>query len=236
MKLLQCIIIEDEPIAREIIEDYIAQIPSLEHCASFEDAILATEFLNTKKVDVIFLDLNLPKLKGFEFLKTLKNKPQVIVTTAYHQHALEAFDLEVVDYLLKPIEFQRFLKAVNKLKVEKSKPDKFDSNKKDHLFFNVNRKMVRVNLEDICYIESFKEYVRIHMEESFIMTKFQIGEMERKLDSDQFLRIHRSYLIAKNKIAAFNFNSVEIGGKELPIGRSYKETVVSELNGDGIKF
>lgn len=239
MKTLNCIIIEDEPIAREILRDYIHQVPDLNLLQEFEDALFAVEYLHKNKVDVIFLDLHLPKMKGFQFLKTLTHKPQIIVTTAYHQYALEAFELEVVDYLLKPFEFQRFLKAVNKLKKPRasSEGNGIKSNaRKPHLFFNVNRKMVRINLEDILYIESLKEYVRIHLRDGSIMTKFQIGEMERKLNPDHFLRIHRSYLIAKDKISAFKVNSIEIGPKELPIGRSYKHVVMGELQKDGLRF
>lgn len=234
MKPLQCIIIEDEPLASEILEDYLRQLPQLELMASFPDALFALEFLQREKVDVIFLDLHLPKLKGFDFLKTLSHPPQVIVTTAYNQYALQGYDLQVVDYLMKPIEFGRLLKAVNKLKYPNPskaipRPEK-ELQKRRYTFFNVNKKKLKVYIDEIQYIESLREYVRIHLLENSIVTKYQIGELEILLAEEQFLRIHRSYLVARSKITAYTPTTIEVNDMELPIGRSYKHLVSKVLD------
>ena len=234
MNPIKCIIIEDEPLAAEILQDYIAELPQLQLLGTFPDAIFGLEFLRQNEVDLIFLDLHLPKLKGFDFLKTLKNPPKIIVTTAYHEYAIESYELEVLDYLLKPIEFSRLVQAINKLdtisinRKELSKPSQIDDRK--HVFFNVNKKMVKVFLDEIFYVESLKEYVKIHLPESTIVTKFQIREIEKLLKGAEFIRIHRSYLVAKSKITAYSATTVEVNGIALPIGRSYKKIVESTIS------
>ena len=233
MQKLSCIIIEDEPLAAEVLVDYIQQVPFLQLLGNFPDALYALEALKEEKVDVIFLDIHLPKLKGLDFIKTLSQTPQIILTTAYHQYALESYELEVIDYLLKPIEFSRFLKAVNKLKKEESLNKEIvlsiDKTAADFIFFPVNKKFVKVFLKEILYIESWKEYVKIHTTTQQLITRSQIGEIEQLLFELETLRIHRSYLIVKNKIDVFSVTTVEINGQQLPIGRSYKALVVKEL-------
>lgn len=234
--MIKCIIIEDEPIAMEIMEDYIKEIPQLELIGNFPDALFAMDFLRKNEVDLIFLDLHLPKLNGFDFLKILKNPPKIIVTTAYHQHALEGYELNVVDYLLKPIEFSRLLQAVNKLDFNPSpvyqSSQQIPINPEPFIFFNVNKKKVKVFLNDIFYIESLKEYVKIHLKESYIITQFQIGEIEKKLNELDLIRIHRSYLVVQSKIEAYSSSIIEINGKELPIGRTYKQSVMQNIVGN----
>ena len=180
------------------------------------------------------MDLHLPKLKGFDFLKTLKNPPKVIVTTAYHQYAVESYEFEVIDYLLKPIEFSRLVQAINKIEPNNSKSKKSQAIKandqRKFVFFKVNKKNVKVFLDDILYIESLKEYVKIHLKESSIVTKFQIGEIENFLSDLDLIRIHRSYLVVKSKITAFSASAIEVNGKELPIGRSYKKAVEAHFS------
>jgi two-component system, LytTR family, response regulator len=230
MNLIKCIIIEDEPLAAEILEDYISELPQLQLLGTFSDALFGLAFLRQNEVDLIFLDLHLPKLKGFDFLKSLNNPPKIIVTTAYHQYAIEGYELDVIDYLLKPIEFSRLLQAINKLDSKisfKGNDVENKPTKQKHLFFNVNKKRVKVYLDEIQYIESLKEYVKIHLSSSTITTKFQIGEIEKLLTDIELIRIHRSYLVAKSKITAYSTNIVEVNGKELPIGRSYKKIVDS---------
>ena len=219
----------------EIMNDYVQEIPQLKLIGRFPDALFAINFLRENEVDLIFLDLHLPKLNGFDFLKTLKNPPNIIVTTAYHQHALEGYELNVVDYLLKPIEFSRLLQAVNKLDL-KTPSIQFSANKNQlienpFIFFNVNKKKVKVFLKEIYFIESLKEYVKIHLESTYIITQFQIGEIEKKLHLLDLLRIHRSYLIVPSKIEAYTSSTIEINGKELPIGRTYKNSVIQRING-----
>ncbi|NRB51224.1 MAG: response regulator transcription factor [Saprospiraceae bacterium] len=230
---IRCLIVEDEPLAAEVLADYIGEVPHLELVSICEDAIYASSFLKQNAIDLLFLDIHLPKLKGLDFLKMLSHPPQVILTTAYHQYALEAFEYDVLDYLLKPIEFERFLQAVHKVKMEKTEGGYSNSEvsaEEEFRFFRVNKKNVKVLLKDIVYVESLKEYVRICTEDRSIVTKFQIGELQTTLAIPNLLRIHRSYLVAKNKISAYSATEVEIQGKTIPIGRTYREEVHSILS------
>ncbi|MFN0276584.1 MAG: LytR/AlgR family response regulator transcription factor [Chitinophagales bacterium] len=231
MQKIHCLIVEDEPLAAELLTDYVKQIPFLQLEKVCTDALSAMEYLHANTIDLLFLDLHLPKIRGFDFLRTLKHPPRVIVTTAYHQFALEGYELNIVDYLLKPIEFSRFLSAVNKLKTETSTllPPVQNTERKYYLF-NVDKKFVKVFADEILYIESLKEYVKIITPSKAIVTKFQIGELENYLADENFLRIHRSYLIAKNKVQTFSTIEVEIGDKKIPIGRNFKEGVLKALN------
>lgn len=228
--MLKCLIVEDEPLAAEILADYIKDAPGLELACICPDALFAMEFLQKERVDVIFLDIHLPKLKGLDFLKTLHNPPQVILTTAYHQYALESYDLNVVDYLLKPIEFSRFLKAVQKLqKLDTAAVPAIAEKERSFYFFNVNKKRVKIFFDEILYIESLKEYVRIFTPDQSIVTKFQLGEIHEMLNDPNFIRIHRSFIVAKDKIEAYTATEIEVGNKTLPIGRSYREEVMQVL-------
>src|ERR1700712_3470178 len=174
MEKYNCIIIEDEPLAAEILQEYVADIPFLILKNTYTDALHALEDLRSNDIDLIFLDINLPKLKGFDFVKTLKNPPHIIITTAYHEYALQGYELDVIDYLLKPIEFSRFLKAVNKLKMINSKKSSsapvFIPSGNNYLFVNTNKKMVKLYFNDILYIESFKEYIKIFTTDKMIVT------------------------------------------------------------------
>ncbi|MEO6670185.1 MAG: response regulator transcription factor [Ferruginibacter sp.] len=233
MHKFNCLIVEDEPLAAEILEDYIHQVPFLQLLGKCNDAIFALEILQQQRVDLIFLDIHLPKLKGIDFLKTLSDPPQVIITSAYQEYALEGYELNVVDYLLKPIEFNRFIMAVNKLK----RPNEIEQyhimpttpSERAYLFFNVSKKKVKMFLDEILYIESLKEYIKVISKDKTILTKFQLGEIEDVLNKNNFLRIHRSFIVAKNKIDAFSATDVEINGLQIPIGRSYKEIVIESL-------
>lgn len=227
MQKFNCIIVEDEPLATEVIQDYIAQVPFLELKESFSDALFATDYLQHQSVDLIFLDIHLPKLKGLDFISTLQHPPQIILTTAYHEYAIKGFELNVLDYLLKPIEFNRFLKAVNKL----NHTDNLNINtiERKSMFFNVNKKNVKIFLDEILYIESLKEYVRIVTPSKSIVTKFQLGQIETLLSNQDFIRIHRSYMISKHKIDAYTATDVEINGKHIPIGRGFKDDLLRML-------
>ena len=225
MSNLSCIIVEDEPLASKVLTDYISQVPFVELKGAFRDAILASEFLRTNSVDLIFLDIHLPKLKGMAFLKTLTNPPAVIITTAYHQYAVEGFDLNVTDYLLKPIEFERFLTAVSKVKSNKvsarggSNEEEQDRN---YIFLNVQKKKVKILFSEILYIESQREYVKIVTENKEHLSKISTHEIEELLPANQFKRIHRSFIIAVNKIESYTSDAVEINGVSIPVGREYK--------------
>lgn len=229
MSKISCIIIEDEPLAAKILSDYIEQVPFLELKGTFKDAILATEYLRNHRPDLIFLDIHLPKLKGMAFLKTLSNPPAVIVTTAYHQYAVEGFNLNVTDYLLKPFEFERFLVAVNKIK--NTGPDKPAAQEKeetkDHLFLNVQKKKVKVLFSDIVYIESQREYIKIVTAKQEFLSKMSTHEIEALLPEHLFKRVHRSYIISVGKIESYTAEMIEVGGISIPVGRGYRDVLDS---------
>ena len=224
MSGINCIIIEDEPLAVKVLADYIAQVPFLKLQASFKDAILATEWLRTNETQLIFLDIHLPKLKGMAFLKTLKKQPDVIITTAYHQYAVEGFDLNVTDYLLKPIEFERFLVAVNKVRSEVTKdhPVTEATEGKDYLFLTVQKKKVKVLFSDIVYVESQREYIKVVTVRKEYLTKMSTHEIESALPPSQFKRVHRSFIVSLKKIEAFTADTIEMEGVSIPIGRAYR--------------
>src|SRR6476469_7673341 len=227
MSKIKCIIIEDEPLAVKVLADYISQVPFLELGGSFKDAILATDWLREHRTDLIFLDIHLPKLKGMAFLKTLANPPAVIITTAYHQYAVEGFELNVTDYLLKPIEFERFLVAVNKVKgAQKEKQDPIENKEiKDHLFLTVKKKKVKILFSEIVYIESQREYIRIVTTKGEYISKMSTHEIEALLPANLFRRIHRSFIVSIDKIQSYSAEEVEVNGVAIPIGRGYRDVI-----------
>ncbi|WP_299243723.1 response regulator transcription factor [uncultured Aquimarina sp.] len=231
---IRCIAIDDEPLALEVIQAHVKQIPDAELVASYTDPIEAFEQLKDSIVDLVFLDIEMPLLSGLDFVKTLKNPPKIIFTTAYRNYAIESYELDVVDYLLKPISFTRFFKAINKYKtlvntVVTVQEVRETTITNDHLYVNANKKFVKINFDEILYIESIKDYVRIHLKDTSVMTKDSITNFKLKLP-DSFLRIHRSFIVNTCKITAFTKVDVEIGDKEIPIGASYKEDVMSFLS------
>lgn len=214
MYKLTCIIIEDEPLARQVITGYVSRIPFLELRGSFEDALDALACLKSEKIDLMFLDIHLPGIHGLNFLKSLLTPPAVIITTAYHEYALTGYELNVVDYLLKPFEFDRFVAAVNKVRQPALQ---------DYFFINVQLKKVKVYFSDILYVESQKEYVKIVTENGVHVTKLSTHEIEERLPAGRFKRIHRSFIISIDKILSFNSEFVELKGKAIPIGRAYRD-------------
>jgi len=227
MSNVSCIIVEDEPLAAKVLSDYISQVPFLKLEGTFKDAILATEYLRDHTVDLIFLDIHLPKLKGMAFLKTLSHPPAVIVTTAYHQYAVEGFNLNVTDYLLKPFEFERFLVAVNKVK--SAQPEKVEqaenTDKKDYLFLNIQKKKVKILFSEIAYIESQREYIKIVTTKKEYISKMSTHEIENLLPVTLFKRIHRSFIVSLNKIDSYTAEMVEVNGVSIPIGRGYRDVI-----------
>lgn len=236
---IRCLIVDDEPLARGLIRNHLSKLDNFEVVAECSDAMKALEILHSHKVDLMFMDIQMPQITGIEFLKTLKHPPQVIITTAYREYAIEGFELDVIDYLLKPITFERFLKSVNKF-FQVSGSEQYSlsslSSAQDDAFIYVkeNKRVVKILLNEICYIEGLSEYVKIHTTEKKIVTKTSMSGMEEKLPESEFLRIHKSYIISLRKIEAFTAVSIEIGGKELPVGRSYKNKVAGVLQRDGI--
>src|SRR5450631_4073252 len=198
MPNLKCIVIEDEPLAVKVLKDYISQVPFLELQGTFKDAILATDYLRHNHTELIFLDIHLPRLKGMAFLKTLTHPPAVIVTTAYHQYAVEGFNLNVTDYLLKPFDFERFLTAVTKVKAaerEIHQPNESPETK-DFIFLNVQKKKVRILFSEIVYIESQREYIKIITTKKEYFSKMSTHEIEDLLPPNLFKRVHRSFIVS----------------------------------------
>ncbi|HCY75432.1 MAG TPA: DNA-binding response regulator [Ignavibacteriales bacterium] len=231
MSKIKCIIIEDEPLAVKVLTDYILQVPFLELVGTFKDAILATDYLRENIIDLIFLDIHLPKLKGMAFLKTLTQPPAVIVTTAYHQYAIEGFNLNVTDYLLKPFEFERFLIAVNKVKSAQCEKNISNNSQeqKDFIFLNVQKKKVKILFSEIVYIESQREYIKIVTTKKEYISKISTHDIESLLPSNLFKRIHRSFIVSLTKIDSYTADAVEVNGKSVPIGRGYKSIIENLL-------
>jgi len=229
-----CIVVDDEPHAIKILKGYIDSLNHLKIVGSCNNAFEAINVLTNEKVDLIFLDINMPKLLGTQLLKTLQYPPKVIFTTAHKDYAIEAFELDAIDYLLKPISFERFVKAVNKF----CQTTTVEVNPIDHspgfLYFRANRKMVKVFLEDILYIESYKDYIVIHEKNNEIKVKLTIGATEKMLPQNLFLRIHRSFIVSISKVTAFTKYDVEIGKIELPIGRSFPKVIKKLTNNDSL--
>ena len=224
----KCLIVDDEPLAVKLIENHINKIDNLQVVATCNSAIKAFEILNTQQIDLMFLDIKMPNLTGIDFLKTLKNPPKTILTTAYRDYALEGFELEVVDYLLKPITFERFFKSVNRF-LRNQNTNVKDSNKtpeKECIIVKSGSKSHKILIDDILYIESLKDYVRFYLkDDKRIVSKYKISNIELELNPNDFLRVHRSYIIHKKEMTAFTSNEIEIDGTEIPIGISYKENV-----------
>jgi len=229
-KKISCLAVDDEPPALDVLKKYISGVQALELVGTCSDAIEALNFIRKRSVDLIFLDIQMPQILGTDFLRTLKNPPKIIFTTAFRKFAIEGFELDAVDYLLKPVSFERFLKAVNKV-MDVSFSDTFSleaetSIKNDeHIYFRSDRKMIKVLLSDIIYIESLKDYIKVVGLSGAVITKQSISSIEETLPKEMFLRIHRSFIIALNKIESYSNELVWLGKTELPISRMYRHEV-----------
>jgi DNA-binding LytR/AlgR family response regulator len=231
------VIIDDEPLAIELIKSHAAQISGLEVVGTFSNAVKAIEFIKTRPVDLLFLDIHMPVLSGIDFLKSTRITPKVILTTAYREYALEGYELNVVDYLLKPITFERFFKAVDKyLSCIPSDPkgstqECVNAQDKEHIYVKADKKNLKVRLDDILYVESIKDYIKIQTPDNIILVKEKISAFEKLLPPNLFLRVHRSYLVNTRNITAFTNNDIEINSTEIPIGGLYKQQVLKALCG-----
>lgn len=232
MTQIRCIIIEDEPLAVEVLKNYISQVPHLKLLAALENAFEAMEYLHREQVDLMFLDIHLPRLTGLDFLKSMPHPPKVIITTAFDQYAIKGYELQVLDYLLKPIEFGRFLSAINKIDRQEEEPKVATEppSSRPFRFFHAERKKVKVYLDEILYIESLKEYIRIATEKQKLLVNLQIGQVNDILP-DNFVRIHRSFIVPLPRIEAYTAQHVIINGMEIPIGRIYREMLSTKLKG-----
>lgn len=238
---INCLIVDDEPPAREVLKRYVEDMPTLKLVGECANAIQAITTLQQEDVDLVFLDIRMPQINGIDFLKAIKTPPKVIFTTAYTDYAVEGYELDVVDYLMKPIRFERFLKAVNKafppqgnrqVREEKSLIEEAKST--SFVYFRVDRKMVKVLLCDILYIESMKDYIKVFTSGNAFITKQSISAVEAMLPENAFLRIHRSFVVSLNKINSFTNELIGIGNTELPIGKLYRNTVLKRLERGGV--
>jgi two-component system, LytTR family, response regulator len=231
--LIRCLVVDDEPPAREIIRRYIEQVPGLHLAGECGNALQAFAFLQQHSVDLIFLDIHMPQLNGNDFLKTLKFPPKVIFTTAFAEYALEGYELDIIDYLLKPIQFDRFLKAVNKAfqlsQTKTETPIAEEKKNESFVYFRADRKMIKVMLRDILYIESMKDYIKVFIPGETIITKQSISAVEAMLPEREFIRVHRSYIVSLAHIKSFTSEIIEIEKTELPIGKLYRNEVLKTL-------
>lgn len=227
MDKIKCIIVDDEPVAQRIIERYVNDLPEFELIAICLHALEAREVLQQQDVDLMFLDLEMPKLKGFAFMKTLSNSPAVIITTAHREYALEGYELQVVDYLLKPITFERFLKAVDRYKQlnrNNINPASLSVETSTTIDVKSERKTVRLNKKDIRYLEGMNNYIRIHTTDKSLTVYTSLQRIIEKL-GPEFIRIHKSYIVNKHQLTAFSKEHVEIGNLTLPVGLSFRKVV-----------
>lgn len=233
-KTIRCLVVDDEPPAREIISRYINDVATLQLAGECANALEAFTLLQKQVIDLIFLNIRMPQLNGNDFLKTLKNRPKVIFTTAHHEYAVEGYELDIVDYLMKPIPFNRFLKAIDKAfpsgASETSSMAKQKTNSEAFLYFRVDRKMVKVMLQDLLYIESMKDYIKIFTNGGTLITKQSISSVEEMLPETDFARVHRSYIVSVGKIKSFTSELLELGNGAIPIGKLYRNTILKRIN------
>jgi len=231
--LIKCIIVEDETLAQDVIKDHLKKIKEFELVGIYRNALEAMEALRSNEVDVMFLDIYLPGMTGLDMLRSLPDPPLVVLTTAYAEYALESYEFSVIDYLLKPISFERFSKAVNKIKdgrlFSQAGKDQARSSQ-DHIFIKSNNKFFKVNFSEITYIEGMKDYLKIHTSEYTLVTHQTMNEMEKLLPASQFIRVHKSYIIALAQIKTIYGNSIELGKTTIPIGINYKENVMNLIS------
>lgn len=233
---IKAIIIDDEPLAQNVIKQYAKKLPDLKIVESCDDAICAHQVLQEQDVDLLFLDINMPKLSGISFLKNLKNPPLVIFTTAYSEYALEAYELNAIDYLKKPFSFERFCKAYYRaeellqLKQKAATTSSASQVAEDFLFIKSNKKSVKVKYSSILYIEGLGDYIKIHLEGDKLVTNLSMKKILTLLPTRQFYRIHKSYIISMDKIENLEGNMVSINGNKLPIGNSYRQEFMNLIN------
>ncbi len=233
--IIKCIIIDDEPLAIKVIESHLASFKNIELLGAFNNPLEALEIIEQGQLDAMFLDINMSEMNGLDFIKNSRHDYQIIITTAYREYAVESFELDVLDYLVKPIPFNRFLKTINKLSQvinqNQSKKDGYDGNKEPFIFLKVDKKLVKILLKDILYIESLKDYIKVITQQGSYLVHKSLTGITEELPNSNFIRVHRSYTIAIDKIQAVEGNQVEINSKKIPIGRNYvkhvKDTIFS---------
>ncbi len=234
-KVINCIIVDDEPVARDILKSHLQKVAAVTVVATCKNAIEAFNELNAHKIDLIFLDINMPEISGLSFAKSITKSTKIIFTTAYRKYAVDGFDLQAVDYLLKPISFERLLQAINKflnenITVTTKSTSEIHPQETHFIFVRSDRKMIKIDFSEINYIESFSDYIKIHLNNTTILTRETITNIEAKLPKKDFIRVHRSFIVAVPKITLFTNEFVEINKKAIPISRSYKKEVLRRLD------
>ncbi len=230
--MIRYLIVDDEPLAHEIIEGFSERFPKLEKVGNCYNAFEAIEFLQSAPVDLLFLDINMPKFSGFEMLKTLATPPKVIVTSAYQEYALEGYALNVIDYLLKPFSFERFVQAINKLNAVATTSKTLENTVlPQRLFIKGDKKQHQINLDDLLYIEAFGNYCKVYLEDTMIVTLQKISDFEKKLPATIFIRVHKSFVVSKPKVTAIEGNLILLGTHSVPIGQTYKKLIRKWFDG-----
>ncbi len=233
---LSCLIVDDEPPARDIIKRYVNDMPNLQLAGECGNAIQAISFLQQQEVDLLFLDIHMPQLSGIDLVKTLKHPPKVIFTTAHSEYAVEGYELDVVDYLLKPVQFERFIRSVNKVFQHNPPKENYEqplpinqSGSGGFVYLRADRKMLKVLLSDIFYVESMKDYVKVFCRNGTVITRQSMMAIEAMLPASQFLRTHRSFIVSLDKIKSFTNDLIEIANTEIPVGKLYRPAVMKRL-------
>ena len=222
---IRCVIIDDEPLAIRVIESHLSKVKTFNVVATFVNPLEAIEILQTGDIDVIFLDINMPLINGLDYIKTLQDPPLVVITTAYREYAVESFELDVLDYLVKPIPFSRFMKTVNKINIALSANSNNLDEDNTHIFIKIDKKLVKIYLDEILYIESLKDYIKVTTTTDTYLVHQTLTSFTDALPQENFVRIHRSYTISISKVSAIIGNMVEINGLQIPIGRNYVQEV-----------
>ncbi len=234
---INCIIVDDEPVAREILEKHLSKMEKVRVVGSCKNALEAFQIVSTEKVDLVFLDINMPEISGLSFAKSINKSIKVIFTTAYREYAVDGFDLQAVDYLLKPISFERLLQALNKYMNENAtvkyyEPATIEDEKSDYFFVRSDRKMIKISYPEILFIESIGDYLKIHLKNKVVVTRETVANIEARLPQTEFMRIHRSFIVSFKAIDSFTNEYIEVGKKQIPISRSYKKEVLERLETD----
>ncbi|RYJ41117.1 LytTR family two component transcriptional regulator [Flavobacterium anhuiense] len=225
-------LIDDEPLAIKVLENYFTNFTDFEVIATFTNSLEALDFINSTVVDAVFLDINMPMMTGFELISLIENKTKVIITTAFREFAAESYDLDVLDYLVKPIPLPRFIKCINKITTEYNLKNniKVETAKGDsHIFIKVDKKMMKINIEEILFVEGMKEYIKVVTPDKTYITHKSLTSLSEELPQDRFLRIHKSYVIALNKVKSIEGNRVQIQSYNIPIGRNYSKEVKNKI-------
>jgi DNA-binding LytR/AlgR family response regulator len=226
------VLIDDEPLAIKVLQNYFTNFTDFEVVGTFNNSLEALDFINSTAVDAVFLDINMPMMTGFELISLIENKTKVIITTAFREFAAESYDLDVLDYLVKPIPLPRFIKCINKITTEYNLKNniKVETTKGDsHIFIKVDKKMMKINIEEILFVEGMKEYIKVVTPDKTYITHKSLTSLSEELPADRFLRIHKSYVIALNKVKSIEGNRIQIQSYTIPIGRNYSKEVKNKI-------